>query len=73
MNEDERKKKIYSEILEEARRQSSRKLPGEFTKHQFSKEAGINRELVDRFFDEKVKDGTFLVRKAGRFTYYSIV
>lgn len=73
MDEIERKRKIYEEIMEEAIKNDPHKRTGEFSVNDFAKEAGIGRDLAFTVLQNKVKAGILRARKTPKGTYYSVI
>jgi len=72
-NDEERKQKIFDEIVAEAQRRSCKKREGEFSSKEFANLAGINKDAALKILRENVDRGLLSVRKTRRGEFYSVV
>ncbi len=73
MNDEERKQKIFAEVLEEARKNSPIKQENEFSVLDFARNAGIGETQARNIIREKVSLKIFKERKTTKGTFYSVV
>ena len=73
MNEEERKKKIFEEIIAEAQRASCKKREDEFSATEFATMAGISHNAATKLLRERVNNGQLAMRPTKKGEFYSVV
>jgi hypothetical protein len=73
MIDNDRKIKIWNELIQEAQAQKWERREGEFTRREFAEFTGMGLDETKNFLENKVKDGRLKIRKTSRVYYYSIV
>lgn len=73
MINNETKRKIYLEWVEEARKADPKKHEGEFTLDEFCKDAHIGRETGLLIITQKLKTGEVSQRVTSKGTFYTVI
>lgn len=73
MPETDREQKIWQEIIEDIKRSSPQKLPGEMTLTDLCQFTGLKRDYVRSRLNELVAAGKLKVRITSKVKYYSLV
>jgi len=71
MDDIERKRRIYEELVADAKAQEPIKQDGEFSVNDFANAAGLGKDYAKKVLEEKFAVGILTKRKTTRGVFYS--
>jgi len=73
MDDVDRKRRIYQELLAEVRESEPKKREGEFSINDFARDLNIGKDYAKKILEHNVEEGKISKRKTSRGTFYSPV